>query len=593
MIKKVPDDMTPRPEPTVPTGGLRYFAGKRNTKIVLNLLDSMSEWKLRFFSARFEEAQGVVHSWGVPLQWNDELLEDLSFSGVPTASLWGESKGSLCGEASGSSADVRLLIEGSPTLVPRRPDHQTRADERPKKKHLRPMTLDEEKRLARQEEVDLQAGLALSREEARRSGLIVASPEALVEPGPLEPAPSSVPIVDVEADITSPVPTFEREPSEASGQEGTEVRTTKEKSPLSSCDVSPREARAPVRRGVLERHPCALRMTDSAIGLLTWRGRRADVQEFLPSVWRELSKLEERVCLIDVCNSQAKYRYHMLGERVRLYMGRPDVRDPFETSRIMDEEEHRRIIAAVKCLEETVVAQEALAKARSMVRERLEVELEQHRVKGAVSELRSVLDITRAELDKAHDDAEGVSLAKQDLERALGKARMEAEETSKLLSKLNIVRAERDEVVDSVAAAREAFRFSTKLVALRSEAKALHARGTDPDINRESYRVELEVVRGEVSVFHERVPLLGSREAELHVEFEAARAEAAQLRTEIETSRADLECLQAASSQGVTLYSWGRSLLVLVLRSSRSISRAMFSGVERSSSNPTTPKVGT
>ncbi|KAL5992967.1 hypothetical protein ACLOJK_013887 [Asimina triloba] len=139
----------------------------------------------------------------------------------------------------------------------------------------------------------------------------------------------------------------------------------------------------------------------------------------------------------------------------------------------------------------------------------------------AILELRSVLHVTRVELDEARDDAKGVSLAKQDLERVLAevttkvkdlylkKFSVEAslwclsdqathaqEEMFRLSSELGALRAKRDEAVDSVAAAREeAFQFSTELVALRSEAEASRAPSADSYISRETSRVELEAAR--------------------------------------------------------------------------------------------------
>ncbi|KAL5979514.1 hypothetical protein ACLOJK_019418 [Asimina triloba] len=92
------------------------------------------------------------------------------------------------------------------------------------------------------------------------------------------------------------------------------------------------------------------------------------------------------------------------------------------------------------------------------------------------------------------------------------------EEMSRLMSELGTVRAE-----------EETFWFSTELIALRFEAEALCACGTNPDISRETSHAKLEVVRGEVSVLQERVTILGSREAELLAESVAAWAKVAQL----------------------------------------------------------------
>ncbi|KAL5994326.1 hypothetical protein ACLOJK_024375 [Asimina triloba] len=181
----------------------------------------------------------------------------------------------------------------------------------------------------------------------------------------------------------------------------------------------------------------------------------------------------------------------------------------------------------------------------------------QEHVEGAVSELLSVSSVTRAEQDEVYDEVEGISFAKQNLERSLAEATTEAgdlclqkfsvdasihhlsnkaahtwEETSRLLSKLNIVKVKWDEAVKSATAAgEEASWFSTELIAFRSEAEALRALSVDLDVNGEMSHAELEAVRGE--------------------------AEVAQLRAELETSQADLERLQVASSQGGDALSLG------------------------------------
>ncbi|KAL5976329.1 hypothetical protein ACLOJK_020660 [Asimina triloba] len=162
----------------------------------------------------------------------------------------------------------------------------------------------------------------------------------------------------------------------------------------------------------------------------------------------------------------------------------------------------------------------------------------------------------RAKLDEARDNAKGVFLAKQDLERPL------AEATT-------------DEAVSSTAAAREeALRLSAGLVALTSEAEALHAHSAGPDIRGEPSRAELEVVRGEALALQKRIAILGSRESELFAESEAAQEEVARLRTELMMSRGGLERLQAASSQGGDTLSLGSisvsthaSVIVKYLRS--------------------------
>ncbi|KAL6013421.1 hypothetical protein ACLOJK_003919 [Asimina triloba] len=125
---------------------------------------------------------------------------------------------------------------------------------------------------------------------------------------------------------------------------------------------------------------------------------------------------------------------------------------------------------------------------------------------------------------------------------------------SRLLPKPCAIRAKRDKTVDSATTAKEeALRFSTDFVALRSEAEALCAR------NKASC-AELKAVRGEVTI-------LGSREAKFLAESKAIRVQVAWVWMKLEMSRADLGCLQ-------------------------SIFGATFSGVVRSSSDLTTPKVG-
>ncbi|KAL6010890.1 hypothetical protein ACLOJK_001332 [Asimina triloba] len=148
-------------------------------------------------------------------------------------------------------------------------------------------------------------------------------------------------------------------------------------------------------------------------------------------------------------------------------------------------------------------------------------------VEGIALEFRLVSDATMVELNEAHDDAEGVSLAKQDLERALAKATTKGvdmhlqkfsvetslEEASKLSSKINVMRVERDETVDKVATAgEEVLRFSTKLIALRFDIEALHTHSVDLDTGEESSRIGLEAVKGEVSALHDQIIVLTSRE---------------------------------------------------------------------------------
>ncbi|KAL6006439.1 hypothetical protein ACLOJK_037393 [Asimina triloba] len=177
-------------------------------------------------SLKWHSMKGAFFRW----------CKSLPLSGVLAASPRGGPEGRQYGEASGSSTDARPSTEGSPKLIPRRLDHRTMGRGAPEEEEA---------------SANLQAGLELSREEARHSSLIVASPEASMEPSPLVLASSSVPVADVEVDITSPRPAFEREPFEASGREGTEVRTVEEQGPLSCSGAGLGEAGAPVRHGAL------------------------------------------------------------------------------------------------------------------------------------------------------------------------------------------------------------------------------------------------------------------------------------------------------------------------------------------------------
>ncbi|KAL6004778.1 hypothetical protein ACLOJK_005334 [Asimina triloba] len=429
---------------------------------------------------------------------------------------------------------------------------------------------EEEECLARQEEADLQAGLTLYREEACRSGLIVASLEASAELAPLGPVSSSVLVMDVKANITSPVPAFEREPSEAPGRKGTEVRTIEEKGPSSYCGANPEEAEALVGLRVLgsifgEASTCpmddqlfhwpfdmearALKILGdlipvrpraireyNALGFapsLDNEERGADermLQKFLLDVWQKLSELEERIRLID----------------------RPNVNIPSEWEFL----------------------EEALVKALSIAKERLEVKLERCRVEGIAKGERhfffQLLEMGRR-ANRTTTKVGNLRLQKFSAQTSIrylfDQVPHAQKETSRLLSEISAKRAEQEKAIDNAAASRE------------SEAKALRAHGANPDTNGETSRAELEAVRGEVSVLQELVALLGSGEAELLVESETTRAKVAQLRTKLETSRVDLEYLQAALSQGGTYV----SIIAKYLRSD-------IQGVERSKNAPTTPE---
>ncbi|KAL5978858.1 hypothetical protein ACLOJK_018753 [Asimina triloba] len=189
----------------------------------------------------------------VPLQWNNELPE---VQIVATEELERGQRAAL-GPSSGSVRFRRPLIlgenrrgirtvkhrviRGSPTPVLHCPGHRAWSEERSKKrKHLVKVDLagqgltalnkEAQERLARREE-DLQAGLTLSREEARRLGLFVTLLEASMDPVSLGPAPLPVPVMNIRADTTSPTPVLELETSEVPGREIVEADTVEPRGP--------------------------------------------------------------------------------------------------------------------------------------------------------------------------------------------------------------------------------------------------------------------------------------------------------------------------------------------------------------------------
>ncbi|KAL5997312.1 hypothetical protein ACLOJK_008242 [Asimina triloba] len=518
----------------------------------------LKKLKLRFFYARFKEVQGVTPSYGVPLQWSDGLsevrsvvLEELEtrVTGVGPSS----SRPSNAGGGAPEEKEESLSLMHIHPFLPIGLAGQG------------PTTLDEEEEhLARQEKEDLQASLALSPEVARLSGLIVISLETSVGPTPWGRSPfANRGVLGSTFGEASSCPSDDqlfRRPFDI------EARALKILGDLLLVQS----------RGIRKCHALDLTPSLDKEGL---EPVERMLLEFLPDMWRELSELEETICLIDECTSQAEYRYYMLGERVRLSVGASS-----GLGSVRDEPHHER---------GGMPDEEALAKARNMTREKLEVELEQHwaegmaegmrhfffqllemgqhanraeslreQAKGAISKLLLVLDITRAKRDEVRDDVEDVFLAKQNLEQALAEATTEAgdprlqkfiveasigrlsdqaaharEETSRLLFELDVVKVKQDKIVDSATIVEEASWFSTEFAAFRSKAEAFHAHGADPNVNGKKCRSELEAVRGEVSMLQERVALLGSREAELLVESKVAWAEVAQLWTKLRPSQ--------------------------------------------------------
>ncbi|KAL6003783.1 hypothetical protein ACLOJK_004329 [Asimina triloba] len=138
-----------------------------------------------------------------------------------------------------------------------------------------------------------------------------------------------------------------------------------------------------------------------------------------------------------------------------------------------------------------------------------------------VSELRSVFDAIRAKLEVAHDEVEGGSLAKQDLERALpcqaglGKG----------------ILAEQDEAIGKVTVAEEkVLQSSMELIANRPEAKDLYAYGANSDADNGL------CFSGELSVLLEWIAVPSLRELELVDESETMWTEVTWLRMELDRS---------------------------------------------------------
>ncbi|KAL6001374.1 hypothetical protein ACLOJK_007108 [Asimina triloba] len=184
------------------------------------------------------------------------------------------------------------------------------------------------------EEADFQVALPLSREEARCSGLVVASPETLVELVHSKPA--------------KPIHPMLAEPSLGVGL---------------ASGPSERQ-RAVMEKGIQKsqqghrRHNKIYLCVTRSWGrpLVSFRRRSKDAEDPQRPPWK-LTDLEERIHLIDGCASRTEYCYHMLKESVPTTLGRPPVKDLFGASHIMNEEECRMVIIVRKCPEEVVVTQ--------------------------------------------------------------------------------------------------------------------------------------------------------------------------------------------------------------------------------------------
>ncbi|KAL5988229.1 hypothetical protein ACLOJK_035992 [Asimina triloba] len=56
------------------------MTGKKNTKVVSNLPDSIEEWKTKFFFAKLKELCEVIPKWGFSTEWRDKVANILDAS---------------------------------------------------------------------------------------------------------------------------------------------------------------------------------------------------------------------------------------------------------------------------------------------------------------------------------------------------------------------------------------------------------------------------------------------------------------------------------------------------------------------------------
>ncbi|KAL6002293.1 hypothetical protein ACLOJK_034223 [Asimina triloba] len=595
------------------------FARKRNTKIVLNLPDSVPEWKFWFFYARFEEAvtpeelkRGQRRLWnssnrtalngiqqrGPFLRWY-QGHPLLGFQALLPMENWRDV------HAAKHQVPCRALVRlpGGCRLrsfIAQITERSRRSVRKRRNALLRgPTTLSKEAQesLARQDEENLQASLALFYE-AHRSGLLVASPEASMdsvslELGLLESMPPPILARDIGADTTSPIPILEPKTSEALDQEGVGADIARAQGSRPMHDADQGEVKAHVHRGVLG--SIFEEVSFCPFGEQVFHrpfDMEARAMKILGDLLPELLE-QERICLIDGCSSRIEYRYHLLGKHFKFPMGRSHALDQFGVSNITDKE-RRKIIVARKRPEEVGVEQVS----REVLRPDISVHTEKELLDEVFAKVRGIarerLESERVELDGACDDAKGISLAKQDLERALAEVTTEADnlhlqkfsvkaslqrlssqvehaqgKTSRLSSELDVVQTEQDEAVGRIAAAEEnVLQSSTKLVALRSKTEALRARGADLEacVSSNSGESDTDTIwlyrilfgGGQYasryrysepwSTLQERITVLSSRESELLAESKTMRAEVARLRTELKTLR--VKRLQVASTHG-------------------------------------------
>ncbi|KAL5973142.1 hypothetical protein ACLOJK_037169 [Asimina triloba] len=440
------------------------FAGKRNTKIIPNLPDLVSKWKLQFFYARFRAGEESTHAWGIPmaaleflqlksLKWHSAKGAFLRWcEGLP---LFGSSGVLLCGELVGSlgpSSGTRSSSEGSRASASHRTDNKARLVERPKKR----------KRLVYDlvgQGHQLMAVNKRVEEEAERQNeenLQLEFHQALLPEVSLGPAPGGPSLLGL---VSSPVMGDVDEASSCPSNEEIFRR------PFNM------EARAMKILGDLL--PIASRSTreNYALGLLPSldvEGLKLDEQmlrEYVPDVWKELLELEERLHLTVLTPEIDSGRLGSWRRSVgRLLPPGSALRKRLWSKRLgRSESLWRKHALKLGVLQERGWR----LRGRGIAPKLLEMGCRAHRAKArreeagkALVNLHSVVDAARADLEVARDDTEGLEASVQ---RFSGQAKQAREEISWLMSKIDVLRAERDEAIRKALATNDrALQFSTE-----------------------------------------------------------------------------------------------------------------------------------
>ncbi|KAL5979250.1 hypothetical protein ACLOJK_019148 [Asimina triloba] len=379
-----------------------------NTKIVSNLPDSVSEWKM---------------SWGIPERWRERLpdvvevaLEELKMTQKMVLEFFQSHslKWYVSNEEGRRCIDrVRLhhlrQVSGHQlknyrrlSLINRGNKHTRRDGPRRRvvyEEHGPTTSREVDERLARKEEAYLRMALALSREDAYYSNIVVLSPETPTKPVQ-ETLVEPFQILSIQDDTSAQREvafrhgegTLEATVGQQAVRQGVEEEALWGRRLLSRRRVEAMVAPAPRPFDVEAR---ALKFLDDllliesrdlwesdALGQaapLDGKGRRVVERmllEFLLDVWRELTDLEERVHFIDGYASQAEYRYHVLKEFPPTNLRHHHAKDLFGVSHIMDGEEHQRLGSFMSIMSED----------HKMAEEELEARLERYWTEGMTEE---------------------------------------------------------------------------------------------------------------------------------------------------------------------------------------------------------------